>query len=180
MWAIQPQPPHHPILGHLPLFVKLRRRLPPHAHPHTYPYFIREEYGLGNLFYIDTWPAGAPMLVIIDPEIGAQVSIQHTLNKHQTVKDFMTPLGGDKNLVSMNGPEWKTWRSIFNPGFSAAHLMTLVPGIVDDSLVFCDILARHVEKGDVFRLEEAATRLTVDIIGRVVLYGSSYRRVTIV
>lgn len=47
--------------------------------------------------------------------------------------------------------------------------MTLVPGIVDDSMVFAEKLSEHAEKGGVFRMEEAATRLTVDIIGKVAL-----------
>lgn len=47
--------------------------------------------------------------------------------------------------------------------------MTLVPGIVDDSLTFTSILTSHADSGAVFRLEEAATRLTVDIIGKVTL-----------
>lgn len=47
--------------------------------------------------------------------------------------------------------------------------MTLVPGIVDDSIIFTEKLASHAAKGEVFRLEEDATRLTVDIIGKVTL-----------
>lgn len=47
--------------------------------------------------------------------------------------------------------------------------MTLVPGIVDDSIVFTKKLAEHAEKGEAFRMEEDATRLTVDIIGKVTL-----------
>ena len=71
--------------------------------------------------------------------------------------------------MSMDGAEHKRWRAIFNPGFSSAHLMTLVDGIVDDSMLFMKILGRHAEEQDIFSLEEAATRATVDIIGRVVL-----------
>ena len=69
----------------------------------------------------------------------------------------------------MDGTEHKRWRAIFNPGFSSAHLMTLVGGIVDDSMVFTKILGRHAKKQEIFSLEEATTRATVDIIGRVVL-----------
>ena len=69
----------------------------------------------------------------------------------------------------MNGAEHKRWRAIFNPGFSSAHLMTLVGGIVDDSMLFMEVLGRHAEEQDIFSLEEAATRATVDIIGRVLL-----------
>ena len=71
--------------------------------------------------------------------------------------------------MSMDGPEHKRWRAIFNPGFSSAHIMTLVDGIVDDSLIFMEILGRHAKEQGIFSLEEAATRATVDIIGRVVL-----------
>jgi len=48
-----------------------------------------------------------------------------------------------------------------NPGFAAAHLMSLVPGIVDESLLFCQNIAEHADKGEVFRLEEDVTKLTV-------------------
>ena len=56
-----------------------------------------------------------------------------------------------------------------NPGFASNHLMTLVPSIVDHSIVFTDKLAEHAKMGEVFRLEEDATRLTGEIIGNVVL-----------
>ncbi len=69
----------------------------------------------------------------------------------------------------MSSSEHKRWRAIFNPGFSSAHLMTLMDGIVDDSMSFMEILGRHAEKQDIFSLEEATTRATIDIIGRVVL-----------
>jgi cytochrome P450 len=69
----------------------------------------------------------------------------------------------------VNGALWKKWRSIFNPGFATAHLMSLVPGIVDDGLVYADVLDEHAGSGKVFRLEEATTRLTIDVIGKVVL-----------
>ena len=59
---------------------------------------------------------------------------------------------------------------MFNPGFSNTHLMTLVGGIVDDCLVFKDILAKHAGAQDIFALEEEATKVTIDVIGRVILY----------
>jgi hypothetical protein len=58
---------------------------------------------------------------------------------------------------------------VFNPGFAGSHLMSLVPGIVEDSLVFCEILSQCAASSKLVRLEELATRLTVDIIGRVTL-----------
>lgn len=63
----------------------------------------------------------------------------------------------------------KTYSKKHNIGFSTQHLLTLVPGIVDDALVYVEKLTEHAHKQDLFRLEEDTTRLTVDVIGKVVL-----------
>lgn len=118
---------------------------------------------------MDTWPFGDPICAIVDPDVAYQVTVQNSLPKHSAINQAIWPLAGTRNLVSMDGLEHKRWRAIFNPGFSNGHLMTLVDGIVDDSLTFMDVLSEHAKKKDVFLLEEVATRVTVDIIGRVVL-----------
>ena len=79
------------------------------------------------------------------------------------------PLTGRDSLLTIEGNHHKKWRNVFNPGFSNTHLMTLVEGIVEDSMVFMDILSEHADMGDTVLMEEAATRFTVDVIGRVVL-----------
>jgi cytochrome P450 len=109
------------------------------------------------------------MLYVFDPDIARQATQDNNIPKHAGLIPFMIHLAGPGDLVSSNGAHWKKWRSIMNPGFAASHLMTLAPGIVDDVVVFSDKLAEHAEKGEVFRLEEDATRLTVDIIGKVCL-----------
>ncbi|KAL8711127.1 MAG: hypothetical protein Q9225_007178, partial [Loekoesia sp. 1 TL-2023] len=109
------------------------------------------------------------MLVIIDPVAAAQVTIQNSLRKHPSTQDYVYPLLGDKNLATLEGKEWRMWRAIFNPGFSSGHLMSLVGGMVSDTVLFTKILADYATQGKIFQLEEAATRLTVDIIGSVVL-----------
>lgn len=132
-------------------------------------HYLRTQYKLPPIFYLDTWPFGHPICAIVDPEVAYQVTVHNSLPKHEVIPEMIWPLTGEKNLVSMDGAEHKRWRTIFNPGFSSAHLMTLVDGIVDDSMLFMEILGRHAEEQDIFSLEEAATRATVDIIGRVVL-----------
>ena len=118
---------------------------------------------------MDLWPAAEQMLYVFDPDIARQVAQDHNLPKHNTLVPFMIHLAGPGDLVSSNYGHWKKWRSIMNPGFAASHLMTLASGIVDDAVIFTEKLAEHAEKGEVFRLEEDATRLTVDIIGKVCL-----------
>lgn len=69
----------------------------------------------------------------------------------------------------MEGHEWKVWRSIFNPGFAPANLMGLVPNIVEEVEVFARVLGEWADGGEVVILEEVATKVTVDVIGKVVL-----------
>ncbi|CAG8974221.1 hypothetical protein HYALB_00007384 [Hymenoscyphus albidus] len=59
----------------------------------------------------------------------------------------MRPMTGGEDLVTMEGSEWKTWRSVFNPGFAGGYLMTLVPGMVRDVEVLCGILVEEAKKG---------------------------------
>ncbi|KAL8951787.1 MAG: hypothetical protein Q9222_002257 [Ikaeria aurantiellina] len=109
------------------------------------------------------------MLIITDPAAAAQITIHHSLPKHHSTQDYVYPLLGEKNLVTLEGKEWRMWRGIFNPGFSSGHLMSLVGGMVSDTVLFTKILSEYAAKGTLFQLEDAATRLTVDIIGSVVL-----------
>ncbi|KAK5681126.1 hypothetical protein LTS10_006887 [Elasticomyces elasticus] len=61
---------------------------------------------------------------------------------------------------------------IFDPDIAQQITLLLKPShelIVDDSLVFCDVMSECAGNGASFRLEEAATRVMVKIIGKVVL-----------
>jgi cytochrome P450 len=69
----------------------------------------------------------------------------------------------------MEGQLWKTWRHIFNPGFSAGHLSSLTPDLVKATSIFCDVFKTHVQKGDIFAMKPATDNLTMDIIGKIVL-----------
>jgi cytochrome P450 len=79
----------------------------------------------------------------------------------------------------MEGNLWKTWRGIFNPGFSAGYLMSLTKSIVVETETFCGILERLSREHTVFRMKDLTDNLTMDIIGRIVMYGlrlgESYR-----
>ncbi|KAL8685884.1 MAG: hypothetical protein Q9218_007489, partial [Villophora microphyllina] len=168
--GLKPKPPWHPIFGNLITMGKAAAAYPPNTHPHMYPHWLRKQFPeLGSVFYIDVWPVAAPMLIILDPAVAAQVIVQHSLPKHYSTREYVYPLIGSKNLVTLEGKEWKRWRGMFNPGFASAHLMSLVGGMVADTVQFTKILSDYAAQGKVFQLEDAATRLTVDIIGDVTL-----------
>ena len=142
---------------------------PRRAAPQTFALPLKEKFGLGDYAYIDVWPFGDPLLMIFNTDMMNDMTVKQSLPKHPEVDKFMVHLGGKGNLVSAEGAEWKKWRSAFNPGFSASHLMTLVPLIVDQCIIFSDVMKKHAENDDLFRMEQATTKLTVDIIGKVVL-----------
>ncbi|MCJ1261444.1 hypothetical protein MMC22_001308 [Lobaria immixta] len=104
---------------------------------------------------------------------------EHPLPQHQGLRNFLRPLTGGLDLLSMNGPTWKKWRSIYNPGFSTNHLIALVPDIVRETLAFCDILQEHAERKVIFRMKPCTDNLAIDVIGKVVLdahFGSQRSR----
>lgn len=143
---------------------------PPGTHPHNWTTYIRKKYNTGNIFYVDNWPLGPRFLHIADPEVASKfVTTGQSLPKSPLMTAYVNTLLGKQNMVSLEGAHWKSLRSMFNPGFSASHLMTLVPFIVDSSMVFHDVLLQKANTGELFELEEVATRLTIDIIGKVVL-----------
>ena len=122
------------------------------------PMHIREKYNLGPYFYIDLWPIADPFLAVFEPDLAAQFTTDYSTPKFGAYLDFMVPLAGHGDMVSSSGPHWRKWRSIFNPGFAGGHLMTLVPGIVDQVAIFAERLSELSSKQEPFRLEETATR----------------------
>ena len=87
----------------------------------------------------------------------------------QVLGTALSVITGGGDMLTSDGSQWKIWRSAFNPGFSVAHLMTMMPTIVDNVAIFAQNLQKHAINNELFRMEHHATRLTIDIIGRVVL-----------
>ena len=105
----------------------------------------------------------------MSPQMMHQYSQDRYLPKHSTVQEFLDPIVGKHNLVSMEGSMWKQWRARFNPSFSAVQVMNLIPGIVDEVVVFRDLLREQASKNEMFQLEELGLNLSIDLIGRVVM-----------
>jgi sterigmatocystin biosynthesis cytochrome P450 monooxygenase len=143
------------------------------VHGHVLPYQIRLKLpDLGPVFYIDTWPFGPPMLVITAPDQAYQITQAHSLPKFHALRDYMRPMTGGNDMITMEGKEWKKWRNMFKFGFSSGHLMTQVPEMVNEVSTFCEILRDLARKQETFSMDKVATRLSLDIIGRVTLYLS--------
>ncbi|WPH01576.1 cytochrome P450 [Acrodontium crateriforme] len=173
----RPGPAHSWIWGSLPVMGKVMAKMPRRVAPQALPLMVKDEYNLGDYFFLDPFPMGDPIMVVLNTDMMHDVTVKRSLPKHPEVDKFMKHLGGPGNLVSSEGAEWKKWRAAFNPGFSLAHLTTLVPVIVDECSTFCDLMTINAKNNTLFRMEQATTRLTIDIIGKVVLdtsFGSQH------
>ena len=103
----QPGPPHHLLWGHLRVMAKLARSLPRDADPQSYAHYIRTEYRLGDFFYLDLWPAAPPQMVIVHPDLAAQVAQGKVLfDKGDMVRQYLEPLVGPNAMVAANGHAW--------------------------------------------------------------------------
>ncbi|KAK0714467.1 cytochrome P450, partial [Apiosordaria backusii] len=174
MWRLQrngmPMPPHHWLFGHLGVAAKIFRSLPPHAHLLLIADQVRREYPhLDTAFYLDIWPFGPPTLMVISPELVSQFTQDVSLPKFEGLRKFLEPLTGKKDLVSMEGHEWRHWRSKFNPGFSAGNILSMIPAMVEEFRAYRDVIRQHALQGDIFPLELPTLAMSMDIIGRVVL-----------
>lgn len=139
----------------------------------TLPLLIAREYPeycKDHAIYLDTWPISAdPMLVVFHPDMLAQFLQDTVAPKHRSMKEEFLPFTGAQDLVNQHGQEWKVWRSIFNPGFSAKNVASFMPAMVEELLVFKDWLKSVAGSGQVTPLEEQTGKLTIDVICRTIL-----------
>ena len=165
-------PPYNSLFGHLLVTYSVLSKIPSDAHPTYLPDQLRRKYPeMGPVFYVDLWPFNSPILFVESPSAAYQLLQERPVLKADPVRKFMYPLTKNNDLVTMEGKLWKDWRSVFNPAFSANHLMTLVPGLLEAVSTYSEILSEHAQVGDMFYLEQSTINMTMDIIGLVTLYA---------
>ena len=110
------------------------------------------------------------MVTVYDPDMMAQCIQNVSLPRWwaQGAVNFK-PFSGGRDLLHLEGEEWKKARAMFNPGFSARNILSLIPQAVEEALVFRSRLRKIADTDQIVELERYTTDLTVDIIGRVVL-----------
>lgn len=163
-------PQWNPILGHLLSLLPILSRLPkdsqqPYAFGELSKDFVKSE----SLFYLDLWPFSNPLIVISSPALSIQACQQLDLPKPKILEAFFRPLAGGINLFTMNGPEWKRSRALFNPGFNINYLLGQISSIVEPTLVYVEILRERALQGEVFSLDDVTLWFTMDVIGAVTL-----------
>jgi len=109
------------------------------------------------------------MLAVFHPDMMAQFTQETSLPKYKSMATEFRPFTQLNDLLTQEGQEWKTWRTIFNPGFSAKNLVSLVPQMIEEVLIFRDWLKDVAASGQVTKLEDQASKTTIDVIGRFLL-----------
>ncbi|KAL2060699.1 hypothetical protein VTL71DRAFT_9340 [Oculimacula yallundae] len=163
-------PPFNLWLGTILGVADLYKNSPADTHPHATMTLLHRKHKLGALYFLDNWPAAPErQLVINDPELAFQAVQKNSLEKHWLYPRFIGHIVGNSSLVLTEGATWKKARTMFNPGFSTAHLITLVPDIIDDVLIFKRRLGELADSGNIAPIEDALARLTIDIMGHIIL-----------
>ncbi|KAL1595347.1 hypothetical protein SLS60_010038 [Paraconiothyrium brasiliense] len=154
--------------GHLHILQKYVDRLPSDANVNLAMADLASEQSDTEIFLVDLWPVYPPLYMVYDPDAAVQVSTKYNLPKTSMHLQFMKPITGGPNLISMSDQEWKIWRSLFNPGFATAAMMDNVPNIVKSVQTFQEKLKEKTQQG-IICLDDLTTRMTMDVIMKLTL-----------
>ena len=162
--------PHSFLWGHLAQVQSIRAQLPSNAHITNLLSKISEQFpNSDSVYYMDMWPFVPPLMILSSPSTASQAIKQHSLRKPPVLAEIFRPITGGDTLVFMNGEEWKKSRSIFNPGFGPSYLVTQVPAVVEEVIIF-ETLRNACQQEKIFQLDPVTLNLTLDVITRISLY----------
>ena len=172
----KPVAPNHSLLfGHLLYLKSMIDKLPKNAH---YQYALgdiaRAHFSKEGVFYIDLWPVSSLFLIVISPNVAIQIHTNPgmSMERPSLLPRFFKPICGGPSMFDLPENKWRPWRAVFSKGFSADHTLSLVPGMVDETITYCETLRHLALKGDMFCLDSTTLRFTIDIIGKTILYAS--------
>ncbi|KAL8781360.1 MAG: hypothetical protein Q9213_006049 [Squamulea squamosa] len=165
-------PGHNFLLGHLLFFKAMMDPLPKDAHYElAFGDIFRQYFAKDGAFYIDLWPLSGLYLAVISPTAATQAVQTSAISceRPRLLERFFKPIAGGPNLFDLVEKEWRPWRTVFNKGFSTDHIYSLVPGMVDNTRIYCETLRKLAERGDMFLLDPTTLRYTMDLIGTTIL-----------
>jgi cytochrome P450 len=119
--------------------------------------------------FLDMEPFARAMVVFNTAELGEHIAGSSEAFKYSAHKEpaysQSAPAMGSRSILSLEGEEWYTTRKKFSPGFQPSHINNLIPEIVQETILFSEILEK--KDGQVVKLMDYTSALTVEIIGRV-------------
>lgn len=116
-------------------------------------------YGIPQLPSAHNFPQIFPYLLYLPLD---DVANEHILQIDNIPKSGPAYLSlkrviGKTSMVAISGDHWKRVRKMFNPAFAPSHLDTLIPAIVEESMVFVDKLTSVAGNREVVKMNEMTT-----------------------
>ncbi|KAL3474422.1 cytochrome P450 [Aspergillus californicus] len=167
-----PQLPSSLLLGHWKIYHSIMQR---GSLGRDYDHIFSEIHdmlGRPHLVLMDFRPLSRPVVFIASHEIAEQISRPTKLFPTSIPRvdlGHMKPVIGQTSILSAEGDEWKSLRKTFNPLFARQNLLTLLPTILDKTMLFVNHLDRLSESKAEVSLVSLITRLIYDIMGATVL-----------
>lgn len=140
----------------------------------NWPTYFPHQKECPPIIYLDLWPlTSQPFIYATSPEACYQLTQQTAQPRHSMFSWALFPVTGGKDLISMDIPTHRIWRSRLNPGFSSKNLLSQTPTLIEEVNIFVQQLKKQAGKdatfGDLFNLFDRTVALTFDIITRVSL-----------
>src|SRR5215469_13017293 len=112
------------------------------------------------ILFLDTRPVIPPICLVNSHYIAEQLSkpspsFRYSVCKSPTAFRELYPLVGKSSLMITEGDYWKMLRKRLNPGFAPAHLMTLLPKILEKTQLFWKRLDVAAANGEVVKMDKA-------------------------
>ncbi|KAJ4394400.1 hypothetical protein N0V93_003617 [Gnomoniopsis smithogilvyi] len=167
-----PMLPHSFLFGHLIPVGKALAPFPRDFSKLSVPIALHKAYPemcAHGVIYFDTWPFGGATFCIFHPDIACQFTQDNSLPKAAEISRELQPFTDLHDLISMEGMEWKFWRSVFNPSFSAKNLTALLPAFLEEIQVLKERFIQAAHSGEILNMEKTVSTATVDVICRAAL-----------
>ncbi|EWG46910.1 hypothetical protein FVEG_16035 [Fusarium verticillioides 7600] len=131
-------------------------------------------YNLKEIFYLDLWPIGPSMVVIIDPKLMDNSTLPKPLPIHPLTAVFMKPMLGEGTMAAINGALWRKIAAAVIPAFSMSHVLGITSIMIDECLLFQERLDKSAVGGDVFSMDGLVAKLVFGIVSTVTLGESQH------
>jgi cytochrome P450 len=133
---------------------------------------VRDYFPEQGCCYLDLWPFSYPFLMVMSPTLATQAtqtSKGTACQRPPRLDDFFKPLAGGPNLFDLPERDWKPWRTVFNKAFSSDSLSSLIPGMIEETFTYLEVLRKYAATGELVQLDKVTLRFTIDFIGRSTL-----------
>ncbi|KAL2151760.1 hypothetical protein VTH82DRAFT_6858 [Thermothelomyces myriococcoides] len=162
-----PQPPHHPIWGHLKLVGEYGKKVPGDyiQAPWTE---LKQDFNLPDIYYMDMWPAGPELIVCSGPEAAAIPTTVNSFAQSHLVAEVFGPVVGKTFIEATNGPLWKELHHMLAPGLTPSAVKTYHHLIIDEAEALYNRLRRLAGSDDAVNMSLELGRYPFAIIWEII------------